>query len=117
MIVSRPPRAEIVNVLVKHHGDGYVEAFAPENVRVHFAREISASTIEGEQLADDVFHNGLPWNFRDLHRADYLRGNAFVQPLTADTARAAIDCQRAIRVLNDLAEEYGEVEGGLLWTL
>jgi hypothetical protein len=104
-------------VLIKHYPDGYVEAFAPENVRVHFARVVAASSVEGEQLADDLFHDGLPWNFRDLHRADCLRANAIVRPLTADTARSALACQSAIKAVNNLAEEAADVEGGRVWTL
>jgi len=84
------PRPKRQAVLVAISAGGHLEAFADKSVDVRFARIPAATSVFGQQVADDCFEMMLPKRYAELWRRDYLRANGTTAPLTAETVTAAL---------------------------
>lgn len=99
MSKARKPQPPRRDVLVVIDGD-YMEVYGEPGVRVHVAQIPQTGAIASEALAEVCMTLALPPNFRRLYRADYMRANASTFPISASTARAAIQAAEAIDALN-----------------
>jgi hypothetical protein len=100
MYDAAPAKREAV--LVAIHSDGFLEAFAERNLDVAFARIPAATSLFGQQVAEDCFELLLPKRYRDLWRRDYLRASSSTKPLTAEAVTDALTTRDIIAALNQV---------------
>lgn len=97
---NSPPKRHAVLIAIS--SDGYLEAFAPKNVDVAFARIPAATSVFGQQVAEDCFEQLLPRRLRDLWRRDLLRATSSTAPLRVETIAAALETRDIIAALNQV---------------
>ncbi|MCO6044636.1 hypothetical protein NG895_12030 [Aeoliella sp. ICT_H6.2] len=63
---SRPTRQKVL-VLVHHNDRGpWLEVFGPDDIDVRIQATPTTWTAQGEQVAEDLTRERLPWCYRDL---------------------------------------------------
>jgi hypothetical protein len=104
---SKPPRRQAVLIAV--HPDGFLEAFGAKSVDVRFVRLPVANGRVNEILAEQCFELMLPPRYRELWRRDLLRASGTSQPLTPETALAALKTKDCLAALNKASEPMERV--------
>ncbi|QDT72224.1 hypothetical protein [Lacipirellula limnantheis] len=107
MVSHKAPPAKRDKVLVAIHSGGFLEAFAERNIDVVFARIPAATSLFGQQIAEDCFELLLPQRYRDLWRRDYLRASSSTAPLTAEAVMEALTTRDSIAALNSVNDAKG----------
>ena len=101
--MHRTPRAPRQRVLLVLDGLGGIEVYG-EALDVHVCHVPAVEHWHNESAADHVAHARLPWRFRDLWRADWLRAVDTTRPMTVVALAAAQATHDALVTLDRLAE-------------
>jgi len=64
-------------VLVLLHPDGFCEAYADKSIDVHICALFDDANYDEGSEQDQI--DRLPWSYRDLHRADYIRATHMIR--------------------------------------
>ena len=64
-------------VLILLHPDGFCEAYADKSTDIHIAALFDDESYDEGSEQDQI--DRLPWTYRDLHRADYIRATHMIR--------------------------------------
>ncbi len=82
--LAPPPPAARVHVVIVVEPDGFLRAFAPDQVEVRFVQLLNTGTADGRTAAEDYARLSLPPSHRGIaFDARFSRGVFKPTPLTA----------------------------------